>query len=616
VKLPLAHRSSPPVGRSVIGETVLDVFRDDVQLLADRPALRYREGDAWRVVTWAEYGELAAEVMAGFVALGIEPGDRLAILSGNRVEWHAADVAALAAGAVTVPVYPTSAASQVSYVLGHSGTKVCVVENVDALAKVLLHRAELPDLTHLVVLDPPEGFDDPSLLSFTALRRLGQSRLADDPELFDRRSRGVARRDLATLVYTSGTTGPPKGAMITHGNVMDTIRAITTLIPITPDDRFLSFLPLSHIAERVVSHIGQIVSGGETWFARSLATVPEDLQACRPTIFFAVPRVWEKFHEAISEKLAQESGITRRIAARYFELGERTVAHEQDGAPMSLSERIAYGALDGLVGRKIRGEVGLDRARLVVSAAAPIHPTLLRWFAGVGLRIAEVYGQTEGCGPTTITPPDAIKFGKVGPPMPGVEVRIAEDGEILVRGGNVCAGYYKRPEATAELLDADGWMHSGDLGVLDPDGYLRITGRKKDLIINAAGKNISPQEIETRLRMEPLISQAVVVGDGRPYLVALLTLDAEALAEWASEHAKSMIGRAELMDDPDLRDEIGRSVERVNAEHARVEGIKRWAILPGEFTIADGELTPTLKVRRAAVADKHADLIDELYAAP
>ncbi len=384
------------------------------------------------------------------------------------------------------------------------------------------------------------------------------------------------------------------------------------MIGLSPDDRFLSYLPLSHIAERVTSHVGQIVSGGETWFARSLATVPDDLRACRPTIFFAVPRVWQKFHDAILDQIAATPRPIRSLFDRYVALGLECVRAKERGqsAPRNIGRQ--YRALDRTLGAMLRRKLGLDRARIVVSAAAPIHPDLVRWFHALGLPIAEVWGQTEDCGPATVNPPDAIRIGSVGRALPGLEVRVAGDGELLVRGGSVCDGYYGHPDATAELVDADGWLATGDLGSIDDDGYVTITGRKKDLIINAAGKNISPSEIETRLAIEPLIGQAVVVGDGRRYLVALLTLDPDDAADWAAEHG-AFADMAALVNDGALRAEIGAGVDRVNREHAPVEQIKQWRLLPSVFTVEGGELTPTMKVKRAVVIEHNADSVEEMY---
>lgn len=594
--------------------TVVERFRDRVVTQPRRPALRYHHGDDWKAMDWGEYGRAVDEVAAGLLTLGVEPGDRVGLLSGNRPEWHIADLAILSVGAVTVPVYPTSSSPQVSYVLSDSGARVCFVDGPEQLSKVLLHLPELPALERVVALLPMPGLDrDVVVLDIEQFRADGRSRLESTPDAVAERAAAIAPDDTATLVYTSGTTGPPKGAILTHGNLGWTVDAVESMVGLSPDDRLLSYLPLSHIAERVTSHIGQIASGGETWFAQSLATVPEDLRACRPTIFFAVPRVWQKFHDAILEKIAEAPKPIRLALEKYVALGTQVVRARDGGEQLTVAQQRGHALLDRTLGAKLRKQLGLDQARIIVSSAAPIHPDLVRWFHGIGIPIAEVWGQTEDCGPATLNPPDAIRIGTVGLPLPGLEVRIAEDDEILVRGGSVCQGYYLQPEATAALVDPDGWMSTGDLGAIDADGYVRITGRKKDLIINAAGKNIAPSEIESRLAMEPLIGQAVVVGDGRKYLVALLTLDPDDAADWAAHHG-AFADIASLISDPALRAEVAAGVERVNREHAPVEQIKHWRLLHEPFTVEGGELTPTMKVKRSVVIDRHADLVEEMYA--
>jgi long-chain acyl-CoA synthetase len=596
--------------------TIVDLFWDRTQRRPHETALRHHVDGAWRPVTWADYGNAAAEVAAGLVDLGMATGDRVGILSANSVRWHAADVGILSAGAVSVPAYPTSAAGQVAHVLGHSRCRVCFVANTDQLAKVLLRRHALPELTTVVVFDPvPDGLDDGFVIGFDELRERGRMRLAADPDVVHDRVAKIGDDAIATIVYTSGTTGAPKGAMLSHGNLRATIDAVTAMVPIGPDDRFLSFLPLSHIAERIVSHFGQIVSGGETWFARSLSTVAEDLRACEPTIFFAVPRVWEKLQGAICDHIESLTGAAHRLGAVY--LGLAVTHPDVTGEPhrmRRLAWRVRYAALDRIVGRRIRQETGLGKARVLVSGAAPVEPSLLAWFHGIGLPVGEVYGQTEDCGPTSFNPPGRIRIGSVGLPLPGVEVRIADDGEILVRSDTVCQGYFEDPEHTSELIDAERWMHSGDRGRFDVDGYLYVTGRKKDLIITSSGKNIAPQAVEARLQSEPLLAQAVVIGDGRPYLTALFGLDTEAVESWAHERGK-VASLESLASDPDLLAEIAECVARVNALHAPIEQIKRWRIIPAELTVTAGELTPTLKVRREVVNEHYAELIDELYAA-
>lgn len=605
----LAADSSPTTT-----QTIVDRFRRRVAEQPDRDALRHRVGDEWTSMTWGGYGTIVDEVAAGLIELGIERGDRVGLLSANRPEWHVADLAILSIGAVTVPVYPTSSSSQVRYVLEDSGARACFVDTGEQLAKVLLHREEMVDLERLIGSTSFPGFDrDSVLLDLDGIRALGRKQLDADPALVSKRAAGLVPGDLATLVYTSGTTGPPKGTMLTHGSIEWTIAAMDELVGLRPTDRFLSYLPLSHIAERVTSHFGQILSGGETWFAQSLVTVPDDLRACRPTIFFAVPRVWQKFHDAITAQVASTPRPVRAAMARYVAAGHGVVAADQEGTPVDRTQRLTHAALDRTLGARLRGQIGLDQARIMVSSAAPIHPDMVRWFHAIGLPIAEVWGQTEDCGPATVNPPDAIRIGSIGRPIPGLEVRVADDGELLVRGGSVCSGYWKQPEATAALIDDDGWMVTGDLGSIDDDGYVHITGRKKDLIINAAGKNIAPSEIESRLQMEPLIGQAVVLGDGRRYLVALLTVDADELANWrGSSRSFSDLGPWSV--DPALLEEIGASVQRVNREHAPVEQIKYWRVLPEPLTVAGGELTPTLKVKRDVVADRQSELVEEMYA--
>ena len=595
------------------GETIVDAFRENLRRRPANPALRRRKEGGWEQLTWADYGTAVSEVTAGLAELGIGPGESVGIFSNNRLEWHLADIGGLAGGCVTVPLYQTSAPEQVAYVLGHSDARVCFVENEDLLGRILAVKDRLPKLDRIVVFDDSDHLDDPTVLDFSALRAVGAARLQREPGLFEALASAVTADQVATLVYTSGTTGPPKGTIITHANIMWTIRSAVSMFKIREGERLLSFLPLSHIAERMMSDFAPIAVGGETWFARSLATVAEDLRDCHPTIFFAVPRVWEKFQEAVLAKLGEEHGVKKLVIDRYLELGRRIVAKYGAADRAPVWDRLPYQLLDGAVGAKVRHEMGLDRAHILITAAAPIHPDLIRWFHSLGLPIVELYGQTEVCGPTTCNPPEANHVGSVGLPIPGVRVRIADDGEILVKGGNVCSGYFRDGAGTSALLDEDGWMHSGDVGSIDANGYLHITGRKKDLIITAAGQNISPQEIETDLRHQPLVSEALVVGEGKRYLTALLTLDGDALTAWAERNGK-VADYEMLTDDPDLRTEVDRLVEDVNQRRSRVEQVRKYRILPHELTIAGGEMTPTLKVKRSAVYDNYEALIDEMYA--
>lgn len=596
------------------GTTAVDLFADRVARWPERSALRHKVAGTWESISWGEYGTTVRQAAAGLVELGISVGDRVGILAGNQPRWHMADMAILSAAAVSVPSYPSSAASQVAHVLGHSGCRVCFVGDRDQLAKVLLVHRSLPTVQRIVILGPaPDGLDDDLLMTFEDLCALGRDRLERHPDTVDGRSRFVEPAALASIVYTSGTTGAPRGVLLTHANVVETIRAITQVVSVGPTDRFLSFLPLSHIAERCVSHFGQIVSGGETWFAQGLATLADDLRACRPTIFFAVPRVWEKFQAAILDELGGSPRPVRALADRYLRLGRERLDAQDSGTLRSPRQALAYLTLNHTLGARIRRALGFDRCRLFVSSAAPIHPGLLRWFHAVDVPIAEVYGMTESCGPATFNRAGRIRIGSVGEPLPGVEVRIAQDGEILVRGPNVCAGYHRDRAATAALVDAHGWMHTGDAGFLDGNQYLHVTGRKKDLIITSSGKNVAPQDLETDLATESLISQAVVIGDGHPYLTALIALDLEAVISHLGDHS-GQVDLEALATHPVIQQHIDRSIQRINASRAPIERIKSWRILPRELTIVGGELTPTLKVRRQVVAGRFSELIDEMYA--
>jgi long-chain acyl-CoA synthetase len=600
------------------GTTIVEALLANGRRVPDRPAMRHCPSEhpavgEWDAVTWADYGLAASQVAGGLAELGVGPGQRVGILSANRVEWHLADLGTLLNGSVTVPIYPTSSPSQVAYLLGHADVVVCFVDTHAQLGKVLEVRDQLPSLERVVLADGARRVGDAFVMSFDELRGLGADRLRRDPAAVDQRAHRVRPEDVATIVYTSGTSGPPKGAMITHANIMWTLRCVAPAYNLGEGERVLSFLPLSHIAERMMSDFMPIAVAGETWFARSLTTVAEDLPACRPTVFFAVPRVWEKLREGIEDHVRAQTLPVRAAVERYLSLGHRKVAAEQDDTPPTRSAMALYEVLDRTMGATIRQQLGLDQAHVLITAAAPTHPDLIRWFRALGLPLIELYGQTESCGPTTANPVDHVRIGTVGIPLPGISVRVASDGEILVNGGNVCLGYLDDPGATAALIDADGWMHSGDTGVFDPDGSLRIVGRKKDLIITAAGKNIAPQNIETDLRNHPLISEAIVVGEGRKYLGALITLDPEGLTHWAQEHHK--LGELEsLAGDPDLLAEIDATVEAVNTKRSQAESIRKFRVLAHDLTAEAGELTPTMKVKRSVVYDHYAGIIDDLYA--
>jgi long-chain acyl-CoA synthetase len=598
--------------RAATTGTVPERFLQAVAERGNRVAMRHKKRGLWHAITWADYGRAAQEVACGLVSLGLEPGQAVAIIGNNRPEWLFCDMGAQLAGCLSVGVYATNPPEQCAYVLGHSQARVFFVEDEEQLDKALEVRGRLPHLERIVVMDP-EGlgdFSDPQVMTLDELRTLG--RAAWDPEGLRARMQRLSEDDVAILLYTSGTTGPPKGAMLTHRNLLWTAEALGRANPLYPTDTSLSFLPLSHIAERMLSVYLPLVWGFVVHFAESLDTLFQNLQEVRPTILFAVPRLWEKLHAQLELHMQDADFLKRTTYRLAVAVGRRYALRRLYGEPVPAGLRIAHGLAEVLVLRPLRHRLGLDRVRFAVSGAAPIAPEILEFYHGIGVRIREVYGQTEGSGPTTIHQGDRIRLGTVGQPLPGVEVRIAEDGEILVRGPNVFCGYFRDPEATAATL-RDGWLHSGDVGEMDPDGFLRITDRKKDLIVNAYGKNVAPAYVENKLKASPYVHDAVVIGDRRPYLVALVVIDEDHVAQWAQDRRIPFSTFADLSGNEQVRELIAQEVERVNRTLSSPEQVKRFAILPKRLYQEDGEVTPTLKVKRKAIQEKYADLIESLY---
>lgn len=592
------------------GETLVSVFNRQVERLGDQVALKRRNGELWESISWRDYGRHVQDFGLGLASMGFEPGQVVSIFSNNCPEWHMADVACLSMGGITVPIYQTSAEDQIEYILGHAETRFIVVQNQEFLAKILRLRDALPNLEGAILIEG-ESTDD-FVKTLADVESAGREYSKNNPGAYEERSSAVTPEQTATLVYTSGTTGRPKGAEITHHNIVWTCDAVLQVIEADNRDRILSYLPLSHILERLSSHFNQIHLGCQTWFAESVDTLVRDLGDCHPTIFVAVPRVWEKAYGRISEGIEESTGIQHTLATKAVALGIKKVELEQAGKSLGTLDSIVLGVLGKVVFSKIKGQLGLDSARICISGAAPLASEIMTFFAALGLPICEGYGQTEDTGPTSLNPPGKIKIGTVGPPLPGVSVKIADDGEILVRGENVFRGYFKNQEATDETLK-DGWLYSGDVGVLDEDGYITITDRKKDLIITAGGKNIAPQELEGRIKFSPIVSQAVVIGDRRKYLTALVTLDPDGLEKWATDHGKKM-DSDELVADADVISEVQKAIDDTNSQFSRTEGIKKFEILPRDFTIEDGEMTPSLKVRRRIVVEKYSDIIEGMYA--
>jgi long-chain acyl-CoA synthetase len=604
-------------------QTIVEKFQERIAEHPESVALKYKSGGTWTDITWRDYGTRVGRAAKALVAQGLGHGDKMALLSLNRPEWHVADVGCLSIGAATAPIYVTNSPEQVAYIIGHSESKLAIVENPDQLQKILKMRSELPALQKVVVIEGYQGDADKELV-MTWDEFLAAGDGISDADFQAARAK-VQPQDLATFVYTSGTTGPPKAVMLTHANVMWTAHSSEAIIPLgeATKGRAVSYLPLSHIAERMLTHFLQIYYGTTTCFAESLDTLLADLQAIKPTYFFGVPRVWEKFYAGVTAKMAQADPNDRKtkLAKKAIGLGREITKLEQEAvargakttdAKVPLGTKLQHAALDKLVLHKIRAAFGLEECELALSSAAPLSPELIWFFHSIGLKIAEGYGQSEDNGPTAWNPPDGVLIGSVGKAMPGLEVKIAEDGEILVRGGNVMAGYFKDDQATRETIDEDGWLHSGDVGEFNDHGYLKITDRKKDLIITAGGKNIAPQELENKIKVHPLISQVVAIGDRRPFMTALITLDPEKAPSWAKEQGIDGDVAAIANHERTIK-EIEGAINETNKGLAKVEQIKKFRILERDFLQEENEITPTMKVKRKTIAEVYADVIEDMY---
>lgn len=576
----------------------------------DKPdAFLYKTGGAYRPFSHREALGAVEELSCGLAALGVEPGDRVAIFAENRLEWALADYAIITAGAVNVPVYATLPASQVEYILRDSGSRVVFVGDPEHRARVEEARARLrPDLTIVSFETSPAGTT--GFLTLADLRERGRELARREPHLHRARADQVGEEDLASIIYTSGTTGPPKGVMLTHANIVSNVLACLTIFPIGPTDSCLSFLPLCHILERMAGHYTMFLAGACIAYAETVDSVPENLIEVAPTILISVPRLYEKMHARVMDTVLRSSPIRQALFRWGVGVGRkrslRVINHQE--VPRLLE--FQYQVAERLVFAKLKARTG-GRLRFMVSGGAPLGAGIALFFHGAGLTIAEGYGLTETSPVIAANRLDGVRLGTVGTPIPGVEVRIAEDGEILVRGPGVMKGYHNLPEATCEAM-AGGWFHTGDIGFLDKDGYLTITDRKKDLIVTAGGKNVAPQPVENQLKQDPHIAEAVLIGDRRPYVVALLVPEFERLAAWA--RAEGIDGdRTALCRDPRVVEFFMARVREVNARLAQFEQIKKVGLIDRELTIAGGDLTPTLKVKRRVIGENFRQLIESLY---
>lgn len=559
-------------------------------------ALRVKRFGLWEKISWADYAAKVNALAREMIHFGLRAGERVAVLCENRPEWLMADMAIQSAGAATVGVYTTSSPEQLAYHLNHSDAVGVILEDAEQLEKWLAVRDACPTVQWVVVIEPEDVEDT---LAWDAVMASGAARYAADPQPVEDRLAAIDPDDTALFIYTSGTTGDPKGAKLSHANLLWAMGSLNEAMPLQHGDELLSFLPLSHIVERLISVAAPLRYGYTVSFTENLDTVLTNLQEIRPTIFFAVPRIWEKLHSLVELKMKDANVIKRKAYGAALGAARR-------GNP------VAVGMAQLAVLRLLRYRLGLDRVRVAISGAAPIAPEVLAYFRAIGVDIREGFGLTESTGIIAIHR-SAGRLGTVGFPFPGVDVKIADDGEILSRSAGNFLGYHKDPGATAQAL-ADGWLHTGDVGELDADGQLRITDRKKDILITAGGKNIAPQKIENQLKSSPYINDAVVIGDRRRFLTALLVLDEDNVTHWAMERQLAYSTYTDLASNPEVRELIAAEVERVNATLARVETVKKFSILPKRLYHEDGEVTATLKVKRSSIASKYEHLIEEMYA--
>jgi long-subunit acyl-CoA synthetase (AMP-forming) len=585
-------------------ETVIQAFDRAAEQFASRPALRGQAEGRTVERTWAEYHAEVLRAARAFVKLGLEPGQGVAIIGYNCIEWFVADVAAIYAGGVPAGIYTTSSAEQCQYITDHADAAIVVAEDAAQLAKFKSVRAQLPKVKAFVLM---RGHDpDPEVHGWDELLAL-----ADEvPESAVReRAAACTPSDCCTLIYTSGTTGQPKAVMISHRNITWLAEATIEAVDLRDGDQGVSYLPLSHIAEQMVSIHGPMYIGACITFAPSIDALGDTLREVRPHYFLGVPRVWEKIQGKMEEAGAASPPLRRKIARWAKGVGLAGGLAEQRGAPKPQ----LYGLARALVFSKVRDKLGLDRCRIAVTSAAPIARSTLDFFLSLGIPLMEVYGMSESTGPTTVSRPDRYRTGSVGFAVPGTELKIADDGEICMRGPHIFLGYYKNEAATAETIDAEGWLHSGDIGTIDAEGFLRITDRKKELIITAGGENVAPAMIEASLKAIPAVSQAVVIGDRRKYLSALLCLDPDRLPRETSAAGSPAKTIEEAVGCDRFRAHLQAQIDGVNAGLARVQTIKRWSIIPTELTPEGGELTPTLKLKRRVIHDKYAEQIEQLY---
>ena len=593
-----------------MAKLVHEVLEERAKTDGDRPALRVKRNGGWRTTTWGAYARDAKRVGRALIKLGVKPGKGVVLIGYNSPEWVVADVGAILAGGMPAGIYTTNSAEQVRYIAAHCDAKVAFADTPEQVKKFVVEADRLPDLETVVqMVGKPEAAKQGRLKVLAWDELLALADEVPESEL-EARMKAQKPDDVCTLIYTSGTTGDPKAVMITHTNVVWTAKAVMDALGATREEVAISYLPLSHIAEQMTTIHGPMGLGAIVYFAESLEKLGESLAEVRPTLFLGVPRVWEKIQAKMVAAGAAAPPVRKKIAAWARKLGLEAgyAAQRGEGKPL------LYPVAKKVVFDKVRQRLGLDRARLCVTSAAPISKDTLDFFLSLGIPILEVYGMSECTGPATYSPPDRYQTGKCGICIPGAEIKIAEDGEICMRGPHVFKGYLKDPEATKNALDADGWLHSGDIGEIDAKGFLKITDRKKDLLITAGGENIAPQVLEGQLKGIPVVAQAVVLGDRRKYLAALVTLDPDRVKTEAEACGSPATTPVEAARCEKFRKHLDRQIQDLNGKLARVQTIKKFVVLPNDLTIEGGELTPTMKVKRKVVNEKYKKEIESMYA--
>jgi long-chain acyl-CoA synthetase len=596
-------------------DTIPKMFWRGVTERGAQVSLRQKHFGIWQSISWGEFGQVAREIGMGLVALGFEPGECASVLSNTNREWLYADMGILGAGGVSNGIYPTDAPAQVEYLCTDSSTVYLFVEDDEQLDKALEVRANLPKLRRIIVFDMDglREFNDPQVMSLDALRALGRDYDTAHRDEWERRLVLRKPTDLAMLIYTSGTTGKPKGAMLSHANIITSTRLYAQAFRQHPDDERMCFLPLCHVAERIVGVYTAFLTGTRLNFVENPETVPENVREIAPTVFGAVPRVWEKFYSVVQIRVKEASRLQQLAYKAAIGIGYKAAAWREEGKPVPAPLALGFWLARVLVLNNLRKAIGVHRARLLITGAAPTSPDLIRWYMALGLEMVEVWGQTESGGISTSNPLGAVKPGSIGKPLPETEVKVSPDGELLVRSPSVFMGYLNQPEKTAETL-RDGWLHTGDVGRMDNEGYFYITDRMKDIIITAGGKNITPSEIENQLKFSPYITDAVVIGDRRAYLTALIMIDHENVEKFAQDNAIPFSNYQSLCRRPEVLGLIEDEINRVNAKFARVENVRKFRLIEQKLTAEDEELTPTMKLKRKLVNEKYRELIEQMYA--